>query len=66
MTKAGDSRTQFGPPVRGKGAATRAEAGRTCAEPTCSTVLSVYNAAPTCWMHTGAATRHPLYPSKSR
>jgi hypothetical protein len=65
MTKAGDSRTHFGPPARGKGAASRAAIGRTCAEPTCSTVLSVYNSASTCWMHTGPATRHPLYPSKS-
>jgi hypothetical protein len=35
-------------PGRGK---PHGAAGRTCSHPGCSTVLSVYNASPTCWTH---------------
>jgi len=51
---------KFGPPDRGKGAESRASAGRLCAAQGCSTILSTYNASPTCWLHSEAEYRHPL------
>lgn len=64
MTKArGIDRVQYGPPGSGKGATARASQGRLCDEPSCTTVLSTYNASTTCWLHTGATTKHPLAPS---
>jgi hypothetical protein len=66
MVKTGDSRTHFGTPDRGKGAASRAALGRVCDEPGCATVLSTYNSSGTCWMHASPSTRHPLYGTKPR
>jgi hypothetical protein len=51
---------RFGPPDRGKGTLSRAAAGRLCDEPGCATVLSTYNAATTCFLHSAPTTRHPL------
>jgi hypothetical protein len=64
MAKANDGKVQFGPPGRGKDAASRAITGRHCDYPGCATVLSTYNASSTCWLHTGPATRHALYHGK--
>jgi hypothetical protein len=65
MAKAKDGSVQFGPPARGKGAASRATVGRMCDHAGCSTLLSTYNASTTCWLHTGPSTRHPLYNGRS-
>ncbi len=56
----GKDGVHYGPPATGKGSHRRSEAGRSCLEPGCTTVLSTYNSSPTCWLHTGSATRHPL------
>jgi hypothetical protein len=60
MAKASTGNVQFGTPGRGKDAASRASSGRLCDHPGCGTVLSTYNESPTCWLHTGAAPKHPL------
>jgi hypothetical protein len=65
MAKATDGKVQFGPPAKGKTAASRAPRHRTCDHAGCPTVLSTYNASTTCWLHTGPTTRHPLYNSGS-
>lgn len=52
---------RFGAPDRGKGASSRAIKGRLCAEPGCATVLSTYNRADRCFLHTEPPHRHPLY-----
>jgi hypothetical protein len=65
MVRTGDKDTQFGVPVRGRGAETRPASGRVCDEPGCGTILSTYNKAPTCWKHATRALRHPLYRSAS-
>ena len=59
----GKAGVQFGPPVRGKQASTRAESGRMCDAPGCTAVLSTYNASTTCWPHTTPAYRPPLHRS---
>jgi hypothetical protein len=50
----------IGTPVRGRESGSRAAKGRSCSEPGCSTILSTYNASPTCYLHTAPAYRHPL------
>ena len=60
MATTSSKRVQFGPPDRGKDAASRASTGRHCTEPGCATVLSTYNAATTCWLHSQPSTSHPL------
>jgi hypothetical protein len=64
MAKATGGNVQFGPPARGKDAGSRSSTGRLCDAPGCTTVLSTYNSSNTCWLHTGASTRHPLYNGK--
>jgi len=66
MVRTGDKGTQFGAPARGKDASSRSARGRVCVEPGCDSVLSTYNAAPTCWMDEAPALRHPLYGTKAR
>jgi hypothetical protein len=51
---------QFGSPARGKEASSRPSAGRTCEQPGCTTVLSTYNAATRCWLHSDPSHRHAL------
>ena len=51
---------QFGAPMRGKSAESRASAGRTCSEIGCVTVLSTYNSDTRCWLHGDRSFRHPL------
>lgn len=47
----GTSRSiQYGMPIE-KSAKARAAKGRVCSDPGCKTVLSTYNAAPTCSIH---------------
>ncbi len=60
MSSTSGKDVQFGPPVRGKEAASRASAGRTCEAAGCATVLSTYNAATRCWLHSDPSYRHPL------
>jgi hypothetical protein len=60
MTANSGGKVQFGPPARGKEATARASSGRRCDHPGCNTVLSTYNASPTCWCHTGPTLRRPL------
>ncbi len=50
----------FGPPERGKDAGSRAPTGRRCEVPGCTTVLSIYNDATTCWLHSSPSLRHAL------
>ena len=42
---------EYGTPTA-KGRAQRAATGRLCAQAGCSTVLSTYNQATACWLHT--------------
>ena len=42
------------------GPESRPEKGRRCADPGCTTVLSTYNASPTCYLHTMPVRRHAL------
>jgi hypothetical protein len=58
--KAGRTLAQFGAPTKSREAPVRGSAGRHCAEAGCPTVLSTYNAADTCWLHSRPSTRHPL------
>lgn len=60
MATKSSSTARFGPPDRGKGALSRAAAGRLCAESGCATVLSTYNSATTCFLHSAPTLRHPL------
>ena len=60
MATKSSRQAQFGPPDRGKGADSRAAAGRLCAQTECATVLSTYNASPTCFLHSAPSYRHPL------
>jgi hypothetical protein len=64
VARAGDKGTQFGPPVRGKEASSRAARGRVCDEPGCDTVLSTYNSASMCWMHERPPFRPARYGTK--
>lgn len=38
----------------------RGTTGRACLEPGCTTVISVYNTADRCWLHTHGERRPPL------
>ncbi len=60
MATKSSSTARFGPPERGKGPSSRAAAGRACEQPGCATVLSTYNASPTCFLHSAPSYRHPL------
>jgi hypothetical protein len=44
-------KAQIGTPNRGHEASSRAEAGRVCSEPGCTTILSTYNPAEVCGVH---------------
>jgi hypothetical protein len=66
MNKSNSASVQYGVPVGGKHAAKRSEAGRRCDVSGCLTVLSTYNASPTCWLHTTATRRLPLAPTTDR
>jgi hypothetical protein len=50
----------IGAPDRGKGAVSRSARGRICDRDGCDTVLSTYNSAGTCWLHSQPTTRHSL------
>ena len=62
MNRTNTADVQYGTPATKKGAASRPPAGRTCETPGCETLLSTYNAAVTCWLHSSATTRHALAP----
>jgi len=62
MNRANGADVRYGTPGTGKDAASRAEAGRRCELPGCETVLSTYNAAATCWLHSAPTQRHALAP----
>jgi hypothetical protein len=49
----------LGPPDA-RGRASRSPKGRSCSEPSCTTILSTYNPSPTCYLHTQPTYRHPL------
>jgi len=51
---------RLGTPDRSKDSPVRAEQGRLCEEPGCSTVLSTYNRSARCYLHTAPSYRHPL------
>ena len=51
---------EFGTPSRGHEASTRPTHGRVCAKPGCTTILSTYNSASVCWLHTEPSRRPPL------
>jgi len=53
--------TQVGAPIRGKEASSRAARGRVCAHEGCATILSTYNSATECSVHTQPLYRHALY-----
>ncbi|MDQ2943812.1 MAG: hypothetical protein M3R21_09125 [Candidatus Dormibacteraeota bacterium] len=56
----GSSQVQFGMPNRGKGATTRASAGRMCDHEGCTTLLTTYNSGSSCWLHSSSQFKHPL------
>ena len=62
MNRANSATVQYGTPGSGKDAASRAQAGRRCEAPGCMTVLSTYNSATTCWLHSAPTPRHALAP----
>jgi hypothetical protein len=45
---------------RAKPVEARGTRGRRCSEPDCTTVISVYNAADRCWLHSAPERRLPL------
>jgi hypothetical protein len=51
----------YGRPNRGRDLSHRPARGRMCAEVGCTTVLSTYNSADVCWLHSPALT-----PSQTR
>jgi hypothetical protein len=53
------NQTQYGTPNR-KGVPVRSTQGRKCSFPGCGTVLSIYNAATECFLHSPSTKRHPL------
>jgi hypothetical protein len=57
---------QYGVPLANGKADRRAVSGRTCSDASCDTVLSTYNKATTCWLHTSATTHHALAPTNQR
>jgi hypothetical protein len=62
MNRTNSADVRYGTPNTGKSAASRAEAGRRCEMLGCETVLSTYNSATTCWLHSAPAPRHALAP----
>jgi hypothetical protein len=50
---------EYGAPLAGKSTA-RGARGRPCEHPGCTTVLSTYNAATTCWLHSQPVRSRPL------
>ena len=54
---------QIGAPQRGKESSTRAARGRICTREGCATMLSTYNRATECSIHTEPSFRHALYHS---
>jgi len=62
MNRANAADVQYGTPTAKKGSQSRPPAGRRCAASGCETVLSTYNSALTCWLHSSATTRHALAP----
>jgi hypothetical protein len=50
---------EYGVPLPGKAQA-RSSRGRPCEYPGCTTVLSTYNSATTCWLHSQPSRRRPL------
>jgi hypothetical protein len=54
----GSSHPLYGSPTPTK--VGRPPKGRTCEHAGCTTVLSTYNASPTCWLHTTGEYRHAL------
>jgi hypothetical protein len=63
MARSSRGNAQVGAPVRGKEAASRAPSGRVCEQEGCTTILSTYNRATHCSVHTEPAYRHALYQS---
>jgi hypothetical protein len=62
MRKTNVPEVRYGTPTTGKGAASRSRAGRLCEFPGCETILSTYNSATTCWLHSSPTPRHALAP----
>jgi hypothetical protein len=62
MTRANTADVRYGPPDTGKKAASRSMSGRHCEVMGCVTLLSTYNAATTCWLHSAPSYRHALAP----
>jgi hypothetical protein len=62
MNRAKSADVRYGPPAAGKDASSRSRTGRRCEVAGCVTVLSTYNSATTCWLHSSATLRHALAP----
>ena len=60
MNRTNSADVRYGTPATGKSARSRSEAGRRCEFPGCETVLSTYNPAILCWMHTMPSRVNPL------
>jgi hypothetical protein len=60
MNRTNSAETHYGTPLTGKGATARAQAGRLCAVADCGTLISTYNSASTCWLHSSPTHRHAL------
>jgi hypothetical protein len=64
MNGANGGTVQYGTPNVQKRAVSEARVGRRCSERGCVTVLSVYNEATTCWLHSTPTRRHALAPER--
>ena len=60
MKNKNGGRVNYGTPQTGKNAASRSASGRRCEVSGCPTVLSTYNDATTCWLHSPGNPRHAL------
>lgn len=59
MVRSTSGRVQYGTPDRGKQKSS-GTAKTLCTAVGCTTVLSVYNSATTCYLHSEPTYRHPL------
>ena len=61
MINSASGSSRSGSPDAVKAERLRPPKGRRCEEPGCDTVLSTYNAADRCYLHTAPSLRHALY-----
>lgn len=60
VRSSGSHTVQYGTPL-GRASKAKAARGRLCDVPGCTTVLSIYNDATSCWPHLKDVPRPPLH-----